>query len=52
MKTIRNVTTVQLKISTRDRLASIGKKNQSFDSLIGEILKHLEKCDRFWSENR
>jgi len=52
MSTIRNVTTIQLKRSTRDHLASIGKMDQSFDSLIDEVLKHIENCDRFWSDNR
>ena len=52
MNAIKNTTTIQLKRSTRERLASIGKMDQTFDSLIDEVLKHLEKCDRFWSENR
>jgi len=50
VKTIRNVTTVQLKRSTRDRLTSIGRKNQSYDNLIDEILKHIDMCDRWWDE--
>ena len=52
MNVIKNITTVQLKRSTRDRLASIGKKDQSFDSLIDEVLKHIKECDRWWCQNR
>lgn len=51
MDSIKNLTTIQLKRSTRDHLASIGKKDQSFDDLVNEVLKHVDICDR-WCENR
>lgn len=49
---IKNTTTIQLNIDTRNHLASIGKKDQSFDDLVSEILKHVKTCDRWWCENR
>ena len=45
---IEKRTTIELKKTTRDNLASLGKKDQSFDNLVSEIIFHLEKCDRWW----
>jgi len=41
-----------MKKETKNRLNLHGKKNQTFDQLVNEILDHLEKCDRWWCENR
>jgi len=45
---IEKRTTIELKKTTRDKLASLGKKDQSFDNLVSEIIIHLEKCDTWW----
>jgi len=52
MANIQNRTTIQLKKITKKWLATNGKKDQSFDALLREILSHIEHCDRWWCENR
>ena len=37
---------------TRERLAMLGKKNQSYNNLLNEILDFIEKCDQWWAEHR
>ncbi len=49
---IKNRTTIELKKQTRDRLALLGRKGQTFDDLVTEILNHSENCDRWWGDNR
>ena len=45
-------TTIELHKTTRNRLASFGKKDQSFDKLVSEILNHIEQCDKWWCNSR
>jgi len=45
-------TSITLTRTTRDKLNKFGKKDQTFDQLLNEILNHIEKCDRWWCENR
>jgi len=52
MTIIEKRTTIELKKLTRDHLASFGKKDQSFDKLVQEILNHVDNCDRWWCNNR
>jgi len=52
MISIKNRTTIELKKQTRDRLAHLGRKGQTFDELVTEILNHTESCDRWWCDNR
>jgi len=51
MPNIDAISSISLSINTRKRLASIGRKNQSYDNLVNEILEHVDICDR-WCENR
>jgi len=46
------ISSISLAIDTRKRLASIGRKNQSYDNLINEILEHINTCDQWWAEKR
>jgi len=48
----KNLTTITIKKNTKRRLALLGRKDQSFEKLLKEIVTHIEKCDRFWSKNR
>jgi len=52
MQNIDVISSISLAIDTRKRLASIGRKNQSYDNLINQILEHIDKCDRWWDEKR
>ena len=45
-------TTITIQKNTKRKLALLGRKGQSFEKLLKEIVTHIEKCDRFWSENR
>jgi len=49
---VKTKTTIELQKFTRNRLASLGKKDQTFDKLVDEILNHIEMCDRWWCDNR
>jgi len=46
------LTTIPIQKNTKRKLTLLGRKGQSFDKLMSEILTHIERCDRFWSENR
>lgn len=37
------ITTLRVKVTTRDRLASIGNKDDTFDALINRLLDEHEK---------
>ena len=39
-------TTIKLKQSTRDRLQVHGRKDQSYDDLVNEILDKIEEGDK------
>jgi len=38
-----SITTIKLRASTRDRLMSKGRKNESYDDLINRLLDEREK---------
>lgn len=52
MAEIKTTSSISLTPQTRIRLASLGKKNQSYDNLLVEILDFIEKCDQWWAEKR
>ena len=47
-----NISCISLTIETRERLAELGKKNQSYDNLVNEILDFVERSDQWWAEHR
>lgn len=40
---MEKITSIRVKKSTRDRLAALGGKDDSFDTIINNILDNLEK---------
>jgi len=46
------MTTITVTNTTKNRLVTLGKKNQSYDNLLVEILDFIEKCDQWWAEKR
>jgi len=52
MQNIDVISSISLSVNTRKRLASVGRKNQSYDNLINEILEHVDNCDKWWVEER
>lgn len=52
MNKIRNMSSVPITQETKKRLESLGKKNQSYNRLLTEILDFIEKSDQWWVENR
>lgn len=49
-KSALSITRIELKNKTKRRLLTFGKKGQSFDLLINEILDHVDSCDRWWED--
>ena len=45
-------TTIHLSKEVKEMLNHNGKKGQSFDDLVREVAEHIDKCDRWWCENR
>ncbi len=43
-------TTINLTEDTKERLSNYGRITSTWDSVLNEILDHIERCDRFWSE--
>ena len=52
MSTIKKISSISVTIETRKRLAALGKKNQSYNNLVQEILEFIERSDRWWAECR
>lgn len=52
MEKIKNMSSISVTQETRERLVSLGRKNQSYDRLLKEILDFIEKSDQWWAENR
>ena len=52
MSLIKKMSSISITCTTRHRLATFGRKNQSYDNLLVEILDFIEKCDQWWSEKR
>lgn len=44
--------TICLSETVKEMLRQNGKKGQSFEDLLREITEHIDKCDRWWCENR
>ncbi len=42
--------TLNLKEHTKTRLTKLGNLGSTFDSVVNEILDHVESCDKFWSD--
>ena len=49
---MRKISSITLVTETRERLAELGKKNQSYDNLVNEILDFVERSDQWWAEHR
>ena len=47
---VKHKSTIVLNNKTKDSLRSLGKKGQSFDKLLNDILNHINKCDRWWCD--
>jgi len=45
-----NKSTISLQKTTRDRLSKYGSMSSTWDSVINELLDHVEKCDNYWSD--
>ena len=45
IRTMGEDTTVQLKKTTRERLAKLGTVSSTYDSVINELIDHAENCD-------
>ena len=41
-------TTVRISGKAHEGLKKIGKKSDTYDDIILELLEHIETCDRFW----
>jgi len=41
---------IKLQKETKSRLERFGSISMSHDTLINEILDHLDKCNIFWNE--
>lgn len=42
-------TTIDIQNSTKERLAGYGNLGSTWDSILDELLDHVEKCDTYWS---
>ena len=41
--------TIQVKKATKTRLEKFGNLSSTYDTVLNEILDHLETCDVWWS---
>jgi hypothetical protein len=48
IETLMTKTTVKIEMTTRDRLAMLGRKNDSFDTIINKLLDEHEGKKITW----
>jgi len=41
---------IHIKNKTKVRLAKFGNLLSSWDSILNDLMDHIEKCDKYWSE--
>jgi hypothetical protein len=42
-KTAKKITTIKVSKETRDKLAELGNKGETFDEILQKLLKHYKK---------
>jgi len=47
---VKPKSTIQLKKSTISRLQKYGFLGDSYEDVVNNMLEHLEKCDKYWSD--
>lgn len=47
---MEKITNIRISFQTRKHLNTIGRKNQTYDEIINEIITHVNSCDQFWSD--
>ena len=47
---MEKISSISLTKETRTRLASFGKKNQSYDNLLAEMLDFIDTSDQWWAD--
>lgn len=43
-------TRIIINLETKKKLVLLGKMNETFDSLLNELIEHAKHCDRFWGD--
>jgi len=39
-------TTIQIAKETRDKLAEMGKKGETYDEIINKLIQHVKECEK------
>ncbi len=45
-----DLTTIRVSKKIRDELKKIGRKSDSYDSVVADLINHANECDYFWGE--
>jgi hypothetical protein len=41
-----DLTTIQISKETRDELADMGKKGETYDEIIKKLIQHVKECEK------
>jgi hypothetical protein len=41
-----DITTIQIAKETRDELADLGKKGETYDEIIKKLIQHMKECEK------
>jgi predicted CopG family antitoxin len=41
-----DLTTIQISKETRDELAEMGKKGETYDEIIQKLIQHMKECEK------
>lgn len=50
VSTTKDTVLISLKKDSVTQLRKIGTMNSTYDSVIKELLEHIERCDSFWCD--
>jgi len=45
-------TTIRISKTVREELKRLGKKFESYDDIIQNLIVHVNSCDRYWEDKQ
>ncbi len=43
-------TSIPIQKETKEKLSRLGSLKSTYDSVINELVEHVQQCDRYWED--
>ena len=50
IKSMTMKTSIPIQKETKERLSRLGNLKSTYDSVINELVEHVEQCDKYWED--